>query len=152
MPLHDDLDRALRNVGQVHLDHVRALGVTPEAVASLGLRQLPFGVERISVDDAGRWWPDGDGKPALVVPVIEYGEPLDIVAFHSSQPTRWWWRISERDIALKNWATLGDDRERIRQALTLLEECDWLRSVDVPAGPQGGRPTTRYIANPKGLS
>lgn len=61
-------------------------------------------------------------------------------------------QFSERDIALKNWATLGDDRERIRQALTLLEECDWLRSVDVPAGPQGGRPTTRYIANPKGLS
>jgi len=120
LSLQDDLDRALRNVGQVHLDHVRAMGITAEAIASLGHRQLPFGVERIGVDDAGRWWPDRDGKPALVVPVIEYGEPLDIVAFHSTQPARWWWRIGVGGL-------LGHD---------MLTRCVWpgdeLRVVSTP--------------------
>ena len=60
-------------------------------------------------------------------------------------------QFTERDIALKNWATLGDDRERIRQSLILMEDHGWLRSVDVPPGAKGGRPTTRYTANPKGL-
>jgi len=93
MNLQADLDRSLANVRQSHIDHIRSLGVTPAAVASLGHRQLPFGVERIDVDDAGRWWPDAEGKPALVVPVIEHGETIDIIAFRSSQPARWWWRI-----------------------------------------------------------
>lgn len=92
MSLLDDIARATGNVRQVHIDHVRSLGASPEALASLGYRQLPFGVERIDVDDAGRWWPDPEGKPALVVPVMEYGEPIDIIAFHTGQPARWWWR------------------------------------------------------------
>ena len=93
MSLADDLDRALSNTRTIHIDHVRALGASPEAIVTLGSRQLPFGVDRIDVDDAGRWWPDEAGKPALVVPVIERGEPIDIVAFRSNQPARWWWRI-----------------------------------------------------------
>jgi hypothetical protein len=93
MSLQNDLDRALSNTRTAHIDHVRALGASPAAIVTLGSRQLPFGVERIDVDDAGRWWPAETGKPALVVPVIERGEPIDIVAFRSSQPARWWWRI-----------------------------------------------------------
>jgi hypothetical protein len=27
------------------------------------------------------------------VPVIEYGKIIDIVAFRSSSPARWWWRV-----------------------------------------------------------
>lgn len=93
MSLHDDCVRAVSNVRQAHIDYLLGLGATPEGIASLGHRQPPFGVERIDVDDAGRWWPDPDGKAALVVPVIERGELLDIVAFRSSNPARWWWRI-----------------------------------------------------------
>jgi hypothetical protein len=93
MSLDDDCARALANTRQLHLDHLRALGVTGEGLALLGLRQLPFGVERIDVDDAGRWWPAPDGKPALLIPVMERGELIDIVAFRTSAPARWWWRI-----------------------------------------------------------
>lgn len=93
MSLRDDLTRASGNVRTAHIDRVRALGASPEAIATLGHRQLPFGVERIDTDDAGRWWPDPEGKPALIVPVIEYGEPIDAIAFRSSRPARWWWRV-----------------------------------------------------------
>lgn len=92
MSLRDDCDRALANTRQAHIDHLLAIGVTGEAIVTLGQYQLPFGIERIDTDDAGRWWPCADGKTALLIPVIERGEMIDIVAFRSSAPARWWWR------------------------------------------------------------
>jgi hypothetical protein len=59
--------------------------------------------------------------------------------------------FSGRDIYHKNWSPLGDDMEKIKQALALLEDHGWLRSIEMPTSARGGRPTTRYIANPKGL-
>ena len=59
--------------------------------------------------------------------------------------------FSGRDIYHKNWSPLSTDMEKIRQALGLLEDHGWVRSVEVPAGANGGRPTTRYIANPKAM-
>lgn len=93
MSLHDDCDRALSNVRKAHIDHLLSLGVAPEALAALGARQAPFGVECIETDDAGRWWPDPEGKRAMVVPVVERGELIDVVAYRTSQPVRWWWRV-----------------------------------------------------------
>ena len=93
MSLDDDCARAVFNVRQAHIDYLLSLGATPEGIATLGHYQPPFGVERIDVDDAGRWWPAEDGKAAMVVPVIERGELIDIVAFRSSRPERWWWRV-----------------------------------------------------------
>lgn len=92
MSLRDDCDRASANIRQAHIDHLLALGATAKGIAGLGRYQLPFGVERIDVDDAGRWWPDPEGNPAVVVPVVEYGDLIDIVAFRTSAPQRWWWR------------------------------------------------------------
>src|SRR3546814_10824130 len=60
--------------------------------------------------------------------------------------------FTAREVALKNWSPLGDDGEKIRQSLALLEEYDWIRSTGVPPGARGGRPTVRYTANPKGLA
>jgi len=59
--------------------------------------------------------------------------------------------FTAREVTLKNWTPLGEDVEKVKSALSLLEDHGWLRSVDVPPGMRGGRPTTRYIANPKGL-
>ena len=56
-----------------------------------------------------------------------------------------------RDITHKNWSPMGDDPNRVRQSLDLLEDHAWVRSVEVPTGPSGGRPTTRYLVNPKGV-
>lgn len=92
--LRRDEQVALRYTNQAHLDRLFSLGVTVEALATLGLRQLPFGAMSISTDDAGRWWPDDDdGFPAIVVPVREYGETIDIIAFRTTAPARWFWRL-----------------------------------------------------------
>lgn len=87
-----DCARASSNIRQAHIDRLLALDVPPEALADLGTRQLPFGADCIGVDDSGRWWPDPEGTSAIVLPVVEHGEVIDIVAFRSSQPARWWWR------------------------------------------------------------
>lgn len=86
-------DRACANVRQAHIDRVLQYGVAPAALATLGTRQLPFGALTIDIDDAGRWWPDDDGFPAMVVPVIERGELLDVIAFRTVEPARWWWHL-----------------------------------------------------------
>jgi hypothetical protein len=44
---------------------------------------------------------------------------------------------------------MGEDRQRITEALDLLEDRLWLRSLEVVPGPNGGRPTRRFIFNPK---
>lgn len=52
-----------------------------------------------------------------------------------------------RDVVRKGWATLSTTEE-VERAVALLEEHDWLRQVEVPPGPQGGRPTVAIYINP----
>lgn len=92
-PISRDLEAACANVRQPHIDRMLSLGVSPAALATLGARQLPFGAMTIDTDDAGRWWPDRHGFPAIVLPVRERGDDIDIIAFRSTAPARWWWRI-----------------------------------------------------------
>jgi len=93
MSLRDDMDRGMSNVRNVHIQHLLGLGVPGASIARLGERQMPFGVLSIGHDDAGVWWPDDEGRPCVVVPVVERGEVIDVVAFNSSEPHRWWWRL-----------------------------------------------------------
>lgn len=44
------------------------------------------------------------------------------------------------------------DIKDVNDALELLEEFGWLRSIEVPPKGKGGRPTVDYVANPKGLA
>jgi len=88
-----DCARASSNVTTAHINRVRAAGVEPEALARLGMRQLPFGALSIGTDDANRFWPDPDGFPAMIVPVYERGVMIDVIAFRTAEPARWWWRI-----------------------------------------------------------
>ena len=60
--------------------------------------------------------------------------------------------FTANEIAHKNWSPLGEDRQRITDALDLLEDRDWVRSVDALPGPNGGRPTKRFSVNPKALA
>lgn len=92
-PISRDLKAALANTRQPHIDRLRSLGVSPAALATLGTRQLPFGAMTIDTDDAGRWWPDAEGFAAMVVPVRERGDDIDVIAFRTAAPARWWWRI-----------------------------------------------------------
>lgn len=54
-----------------------------------------------------------------------------------------------RDIQRRAWANLGDDRDRVKDALDLLEDHGWLRTLKPEVGPNGGNPGVRYIINPK---
>lgn len=123
MSLDDDCARALAQTRQEHIDHLLRLGVTPEAIAGLGYYQLPFGVDRIDVDDSARWWPVEDGKAALLIPVYERGEMIDIVAFRSSQPARWWWRVGCGSLLGADLLNDGWHEDAVRVVSTPL---DWL--------------------------
>lgn len=54
-----------------------------------------------------------------------------------------------RDIQRRAWANLGDDKDRVKDALDLLEDHGWLRTLKPEIGPSGGNPGVRYIINPK---
>jgi putative DNA primase/helicase len=52
-----------------------------------------------------------------------------------------------RDETRKGWAGL-DSNDVVERALDVLEDRDWVKAIGGPAGPVGGRPTTRYWINP----
>jgi Protein of unknown function (DUF3987) len=57
--------------------------------------------------------------------------------------------FTARDISQKDWGGLTKPGD-INAALYQLEYvAGWCRSKEIPAGPKGGRPTTRYVINPK---
>ncbi len=58
--------------------------------------------------------------------------------------------FSARDIYHKGWSGLSEP-ERVRDALTFLEDLDWLASSTASPSVQGGRPKVTYTANPRGL-
>ncbi len=61
-------------------------------------------------------------------------------------------RFSARDIQRRNWSPMGEDSAKVKAALELLEDYQWVRTMAVPTTASGGRPTTVYVTNPKGLS
>src|SRR3546814_2477738 len=99
MSLRDDCARATANVRQAHIDHLLRLRIPGEAIAHLGQYQMPFGIEQIETDDAGRWWTSPDGATALLLPVIERDETVDLVAFHSSPTAPLWWQIGSDHVS-----------------------------------------------------
>lgn len=52
-----------------------------------------------------------------------------------------------RDVYVRGWSHLAD-AEAARSAIAILEAHDCVKGVEVPAGPEGGRPTTDYHVNP----
>jgi putative DNA primase/helicase len=55
--------------------------------------------------------------------------------------------FSVRDVVKKGWASLTTT-EAVERAIAILEEHDWVRQVEVPPGPEGGRPKTEIHINP----
>ena len=58
--------------------------------------------------------------------------------------------FSARDIYHNGWSGLSEP-ERVRDALTFLEDLDWLASSTISPSVQGGRPKVIYTVNPRGL-
>jgi hypothetical protein len=120
---------ASSRVRQIHLDHLFALGVPVAALAWLGSVQPAFGVARARLGGDGSFEPDPDGVSVIVQPILaaerEWGDPgiLDLIAWHSSDPSRWWWRRG--DGWLLGEHLLEDRGEPVACVQTPL---DWLRA------------------------
>lgn len=75
----------------LHLNRLRALGVSWETIANIG-REF-YGVGVINAvehpSEPGLYCLDPAGAPHVVLPVIDRGELIDLVAFRSSQPDSW---------------------------------------------------------------
>ena len=56
--------------------------------------------------------------------------------------------FTPRSIYLKGWSGL-DTPERVRGALSLLEDAAWVRRTESTSSPSGGRPSENWLINPK---
>lgn len=59
-------------------------------------------------------------------------------------------RFTAREVHRRGWTNLTD-RERVGDALDMLGEHDFVREIEVSLSARGGRPSTLYVVNPKGL-
>ena len=57
-------------------------------------------------------------------------------------------QFSTRDIGRKCWSDLNS-AELVNAALTYLVELNWIRPVEIPVSPKGGRPSEVWEINPK---
>jgi hypothetical protein len=89
--LEAELDAATANVRQPYLDRLRALGVAPAAVANIGAVHPAFGVVEAIGEPTGLYQP-GDGELHVINPVFEGGALIDLVAWRSDHPARWYLR------------------------------------------------------------
>ena len=96
--LEAEMWAAVEAVRLPHIRRMEALGVPLRAIAEVGEHLPPFGVARVRWLPDGLYEPDPDGETACIMPVPaaerELGELglLDLVAFSTSQPSRWSWR------------------------------------------------------------
>lgn len=115
-------------VRQPHLDRLRSLGVTPETIASLGLLGGAFGVASVETFEDGTYAP-GVGPVHVVSPVFESGHLVDLCAWRTEQPSRWWlrtgagWALGADDLLSSAWC----DARRVLFASPL----DWLKGGGV---------------------
>lgn len=119
MNLADEIEQASADVGTRHIRHLLDLGVPRESLATLGARQVPFGVAMVSWNDEGFWWPDDNGVPRLLIPCFERGDVVDIVALKAAEPDVWFHRTGQATI-------LGADR---------LDTCVKVGALDVVSTP-----------------
>jgi hypothetical protein len=89
MDLYKELEAAALAVTATDFAHLKRLGVMNQGVAHMGLFHHQLGVMTIAEGEEGLFYPDPDGKRALVVPVYEDWQLLDLVAFSTSNADDW---------------------------------------------------------------
>lgn len=126
--LASEMNAAGLSVRQVHLDRLRALGVSNATIATMGERGWPFGVTNAEPVGGGYYQP-GEGAPHIILPVVEDGVLVDLVAFRSTAPNDWLLRVG-------NGSCLGLEEG--------LSRWTWYAPADPDAKPpkyQVGQPT-----------
>jgi hypothetical protein len=134
--LAGELAAAAGMVRQPHLDRLWSLGVPKWFIAERGERLPPIGVAHVEASRGGLYQPlPGAGTSCLILPVIEDGDLIDLVAFRSTSPDDWLLRTG-------NGFALGLEDGMGRWL--------WYAPADLDAKPpkhEVGRPT-HLFANP----
>jgi len=92
--LLQELHAARSRVTGPYLDRMRALGIL-NAFADMAAGYVPIGISPCEPVGQGCYQPASSGPMNLVVPVIEDGELIDLVAFRSTAPDDWLTRNGE---------------------------------------------------------
>jgi hypothetical protein len=129
-----ELKQAAFAVRQAHLDRLRSLGISVAWLADCPV--FPFGIADCEPSGAGLYQPNpGAGAPHLILPVLENGALVDLVAFRSAYPDSWLLRTG-------NGFALGLEQG--------MEPWMWYAPADLSAKPpkhQVGKPT-HIFSNP----
>jgi len=99
--LEAEMFAAGRRVRQKHIDRMISLGVPGASIAVVGSLQVAFGIGSASSDPAYFYQP-GEGPAHVIMPVMSDGKMIDLIAWRSCNPARWFWRTGT------GWA-LGTD-------------------------------------------
>lgn len=98
-----ELRSAVARVRQPHLDRLVALGIAPTTIAAMGMSCIPFGICKITELPGGLYEPSpGEGCDWLIQGVYEEGAIVDLLAWRTSEPTDWRWRLGN------GWALNAD--------------------------------------------
>ncbi len=105
--LRQEYAAAVAGVRQPHLDLLVALGVSASTIARWPGGYAPFGIAPIKRAEDGLYEP-GAGDTYVMMPVVEQGFILDIVAWRSNAPRDWALRCGAgwalgADLLLSHW-------------------------------------------------
>jgi hypothetical protein len=120
--LEAEMEAASSRVRQEHLSRMLALGVPRASIATLGATQAPFGIASAQPDGSHLYQP-GDGPTHVVMPVMEMGDIIDLIAWRSTNPAKWYWRTCAGWALGADWLNPRWDEDPVRLYATPL---DWL--------------------------
>lgn len=85
---------ALARVKQEHLDWMQSSGISSVALAKIGMMQEPFGIAEAEFLESGLYKPitDLSALKAVIQPVYESGDLIDLIAWSIIKPKDWHWR------------------------------------------------------------
>jgi hypothetical protein len=137
--LEAEMSAAGRAVRQPHLDRLRALGVSNATMAAAGEAHWPFGVAHAEPAGDGLFQP-GVGALHVLLPVLEDGALVDVVAFRPASPHDWLLRTGnafalglQRGLGWWTWHSPADPdavppRHQVGRPVHLYSHpLDWLR-------------------------
>ena len=89
-----EMAAAWPQVKQEHLDSTQSSGVTSTALANVGKVQESFGIANVEFLAGNLYRPAIDlmSAAAMIQPVYDNGEVIDLIAWTAFKPHDWYWR------------------------------------------------------------
>lgn len=121
-PLRREMESILRGTNITDMQMFRSVGIPAPELYAAGL----VGAACIEVARNNSWQPVESGRRCIIVPAVEHGIILDLIAFNPGDPDAWCSRVGNA------WALGMDDITAARDAWKTLfihpTPLDWLRS------------------------